>query len=144
LLGHAGFAGSAGFTATVHAAIHHAAIHHAATRHADIHHAAISSAAVARHQLYIFRRHVSRHTASTVEYSICLPHCRLTGATTTNATTGSTFTALIDSSFASFFSSACACAYGHRPQHSCSIHHLSSIHHPSHPSYVRLFAVLPF
>jgi hypothetical protein len=140
LPGHTGFAGSAGFAATVNAAIDHAA-----TRHAAIHHAAISSAAVASHQLYIFRRHVSRHTASAVEYSICLPHCRLTGATTTNnATASATFTVFIDSSFASVFSSACACAYGHRPQHSCGIHHLSGIHHPSCPFYVRLFAVLPF
>jgi hypothetical protein len=104
---HAGLAGSAGFTAIVHAAIQFAA-----TRLAAIHHATISSAAVARHQLYIFRRHVSRHTASAVEYPTSLPHCRFAGATTTtNATSGATFTAFINSSIASVFSSACACAY---------------------------------
>ncbi len=44
-----GYAGSACYTATVHAVIHHATIHHAT----------ISPAAVASHQLYTFSSHDS-------------------------------------------------------------------------------------
>jgi hypothetical protein len=120
-----------GYAATIHAAIDHAAIDHAA-----IHHAAIPPATAASHQPYTFNSHDPLHAASAVEHSISLPHCRFTGATCT---------AYIDSSLASvIFFYACACAYGHRPQHSRGIHHPSGIQHPGCTIYVCLFAVLSF
>jgi hypothetical protein len=109
------------------------AIDHAVTHHAAIHHAAISPAVAASHQPYASNTHDPLHTASAVENS--LPHCRFTGATCT---------VYNDSSLASVIFYACACAYGHRPQHTRGIHHPSDIQYTGCTIYVFILAVMSF
>jgi hypothetical protein len=123
---HAGYAGCASYAATVD---------HTATHHAAIHHAFISPTAAASYQPYTFNTHDPLHTASAVENSTSLPHCRFTGATCT---------VYNDSSVASVIFHVCACAYEHRPQHTRGIHHSSVIQYTGCTIYVCILAVLPF
>jgi hypothetical protein len=133
---HAGYAGCAGYAATIHAAVDYAATHHAV-----IHHAAISPAAVASHQPNTFNTLDPLHTTSAVENSIGILQCRFTGATCTIYNR----TVYNYSGLASvIFFYACACAYGHRPQHTRGIHHLSDIQDTGCSTNVFILVVLPF
>jgi hypothetical protein len=106
--------------------------HHAAINHAATHHAAISAAAVANYQPYAFNTRDPLHTASTVETS--LPYCRFTGNTWCNV--------FILASAISFY--ACACTYGHRPQHTRGIRHPRDFRYTGCTIYVFILAIMSF